>query len=306
MSFQDVGTMEINKLSEYLEVIESIDQRQMTSSSVSNEVFYRGQANYKWSLQPSLFRNNLYVAERVLLKKLEFLSPNDFIGDKFDILSKLQHYGMPTRLLDTTTNPLVALYFACKDDKSTDEDGAVFYWPNMPVVWSDDIRVKIIMESTFYNDHLFLDIGEFRERSLISLAKDYGFEVVKNYDSSKIARILSVVAVAVNPKKLNERLKAQSGTFLLFGMEATKADSNMSRGKEGCYTFKPRDNVKVEDIFITGKTIRIPYKAKTRILDELSLLGIDESSLFPDLEHKSRYVVDFIKRQYLDNYTSCI
>ncbi len=35
-----------------------------------------------------------------------------------------QHYGMPTRLLDWTTNPLVALYFACASDKDT--DGAVF------------------------------------------------------------------------------------------------------------------------------------------------------------------------------------
>lgn len=35
----------------------------------------------------------------------------------FDIMAKYQHYGMCTRLLDLTTNPLVALYLHVKTRK---------------------------------------------------------------------------------------------------------------------------------------------------------------------------------------------
>jgi hypothetical protein len=44
--------------------------------------------------------------------------------DKWEWLSIAQHHGMPTRLLDWTTNPLVAAYFACA--KQPDEDGAIY------------------------------------------------------------------------------------------------------------------------------------------------------------------------------------
>lgn len=50
-------------------------------------------------------------------------SPTEFrnLNSMFDIMTKYQHYGMCTRLLDLTTNPLVAFYFACK------KHGAVKY-----------------------------------------------------------------------------------------------------------------------------------------------------------------------------------
>lgn len=55
---------------------------------------------------------------------------NDFnnLENNFSRLSYMQHFGLPTRLLDVTTNALVALYFACQshlDSEGHETDGIV-------------------------------------------------------------------------------------------------------------------------------------------------------------------------------------
>lgn len=79
---------------------------------VSSITFYRGQANKEWDLIPRLYRENLFNQERALLEELMRIAPQEFNGlNNFSKLVKMQHYGLPTRLLDMTTNPLVALFF---------------------------------------------------------------------------------------------------------------------------------------------------------------------------------------------------
>ena len=81
-----------------------------------------------WDIEPSIFRDDMLSIEHKLMQIPLQKSPTEFrdLNSMFDIMTKYQHYGMCTRLLDLTTNPLVALYFACKKHgvvKYDTEDG---------------------------------------------------------------------------------------------------------------------------------------------------------------------------------------
>ena len=73
--------------------------------------------------------------------------PYDFNGkNTIESLVLMQHYGIPTQILDLTTNPLVALYFACDDDKNKDADGEVIIFdiPEESTCYFDSDKVTIL------------------------------------------------------------------------------------------------------------------------------------------------------------------
>jgi hypothetical protein len=98
------------------------------------ETFFRGHSNARYELTPSLLRKwdngdwQYMPSEDRLCKELLIAHHDEFIGDQFcfDRLVRMQHYGLPTRLLDISGNPLVALFFACSSGPDTPEfDGEV-------------------------------------------------------------------------------------------------------------------------------------------------------------------------------------
>lgn len=92
-------------------------------------IYYRGQLLW-WSLLPSLFRSSEWVKNEPSLNANIICSrPNDFLDchSTFDKLVKLKHFEQPSRLMDITSNPLIALYFACDVAKKTaDQIGTVY------------------------------------------------------------------------------------------------------------------------------------------------------------------------------------
>jgi len=137
----------INNVSEYLDVIR---KRGFVCC-------YRGQTQ-DWPLIPSLGRLKnrkfldglLEIEEEIVEKFTQYSYP--YLENKsisyFECLIQTQHYGLPTRLLDFTLNPLIALYFAVEENifnsegvvwgidefgqtkiPSIDEDNIIFYAP---------------------------------------------------------------------------------------------------------------------------------------------------------------------------------
>lgn len=94
---------------------------------------YRGQRR-PWKLLPSIARNRndkkLLELERVAISRFESEAASTLqevpVSD-WDWLVTAQHHGLPTRLLDWSANPLVALWFALRN---ADRSGSA------PEVWS--------------------------------------------------------------------------------------------------------------------------------------------------------------------------
>ena len=91
---------------------------------------FRGQKQH-WPLKPSVGRATSYDASRELQLFNEFrrlarpMVDRSRVADEWDWLFLAQHHGLPTRLLDWTTNPLIAAYFACQPSPKGKRDGEI-------------------------------------------------------------------------------------------------------------------------------------------------------------------------------------
>lgn len=249
------------------------------------EVFYRGHSDKnRYKLEPSLFRkdddgNYLYLEnEHILYRELIVSNSVDFQSDEYtlDKLVRMQHYSLPTRLLDITSNPLIALYFACKS--ALDEDGEViiFSMARSEVKYFDSDVASCISNLSRLpkeeKDNINLDEKEFNDQTsvkrLVHLIREE-----KPYFESKIIPDDLRKIICVKGKHSNDRISSQSGAFLLYGLDVVI------------------DEEGTPEISAT----RITVANKPTILKELDLLNINESTVFPYIENSAKYVADKYK-----------
>ena len=204
-NYYDHITFSITSLSEFVKIIESIT----TLKQYPNYYFfYRGMSNCIWELEPSLMRRMriLDTLEHDLAVEFNSEMPSVFkdSNSNFEKVASMQHYGIPTRLLDFSLNPLVALYFACSE--SFRKDGRVVF-TNNKLNHFDNKCVECISSLFLYENCINITVDSWLEKFGISVY-DYINEAYSDY--------LGCNPLFVKPPYIDYRMKNQRSVFLLF------------------------------------------------------------------------------------------
>jgi len=291
----------INNVSEYIQNISELNKKsiKLRSIPVSSMSFYRGQSNAEWPLAPRLYRENLFKFERVLITEFLRIVPHEFENmSAFDILVKMQHFGLPTRLLDTTLNPLVALFFSCYGEKQKSKDGVVYAFSNYPAHYQQNYNVAVVMKFIFQYSPYPLDILDFLDDLNKSREIQESMKASLSFANSDP---LKIPLLAVIPKLSNPRIINQDAAFLLLGMKLEKEENvnDSIRGGRLIHHYSPIDLDKnFNKIWPNphGKIFHIPFGYKKNILDELEFLGISKNKMFPELEYQAEFITNLINK----------
>ncbi|MDR4496626.1 MAG: FRG domain-containing protein [Candidatus Scalindua sp.] len=267
--------------------------------------YYRGQSKRiidGYTLQPSIGRQKkysscslqeMYRIERELLNTftnhligyVDYIPQNDW-----ERLSLAQHHGLPTRFMDWTTNPLVALYFSCRSTKSNEDrkslDSAVYVLTQEPKLYSDlkeeeeekinrkrlkeprksesgeELRDEMI-ENDPYEDYPIDDINEKGEGGQI----DSEEEEEKKWEELPLLNPFEITQnIIYEPPHASTRIRAQDGVLL------------------ACYA--PLKVLEEKDYV----EIIIKHEAHAEMRQRLEQYGMFDKQLFPGLDGIAKWL----------------
>jgi hypothetical protein len=249
----------VPEVTSFLEFCNLLKQR-CSGDDAYLRYFFRGHSQKNKKLVPSVYRNNNIKFETLMFHEAVRKNSYEFTTDMstFDQLVKMQHYELPTRLLDITTNPLVALYFACKEHEDIDGEFFIFSMMEDQIHFYDSDEICILsnlakcpIESNFTRE---------KERLVYNVQQDK-----HNFNGGDLNVEDTNKVLCVLPKLNNERIIRQQGAFFVFGM------GDESKEQPAELTDKPTK-------------IIISAKSKKEILSDLQILGINEAVLFPETD----------------------
>ncbi|MGN0547023.1 MAG: FRG domain-containing protein [Acutalibacteraceae bacterium] len=270
--------------------------------------FYRGVSSTDFEIKCGLQRYDFELYESEMINNFYSKSPADFNGCKsdFEMIAKMQHYGLPTRFVDFTTNPLVAVWFACQPQTNDNfsSDGLIYIAYNNIKMKKKliDIICKLALEE---DGPIFP--GKFY-RVLDKYERKYYFECISSgffspfimppYISKRQINQQSVFGVCINSiKRVNHREnvienvtpKNRSKSIALLNKDFDPADflSIKSELEDFQSVYGGTHYIKIE----------IAKDAKEEILSELSFRGITKEFIYPDLNNISDKIkVEFVQR----------
>lgn len=225
---------------------------------------YRGMEECSFNLTSTLNRLGESHLEKHLLRNFRKYSQQSIRLEYTSIwnwLALAQHHGLPTRLLDWTYSPLVALHFATADFTNYHQDG---------MIWA----INYVDTKTYLPDQLTLIIEE--EGSHIFTAEMLDRTVTRLPQLSILKK--EPFAIFFEPPSIDQRIVNQYAVFSMMSQPNTTIS----------------DWVKDKDVKYFQ--IIIPADLKWEIRDKLDQANINERVLFPGLDGLAKW----LKRHYRD------
>lgn len=219
-------------------------------------LWFRGQGKDYEKLQPKLLRNvnGIDLEESIFYRFQSQAIPllDSIPNSYFEWLFVMQHFGLPTRLLDWSTDALIALSFAVMNRREGQDYNAVVYCLE-PYKLNNEFRVNYEKPERFLPNIIMSEVETI-----------FGLKGTKHY---------RFPLACVGPLN-NIRIVAQKGAFTIFPAR-----------KNEDISLKHLSNL---GDFITS--IEIDKASIPQIQNELRKLGITQNSIYPSLENLSSMI----------------
>ncbi|MGA7523417.1 MAG: FRG domain-containing protein [Acidobacteriaceae bacterium] len=260
-----VSKVRVRSLPEYLEFIEQ------AQTQVDHSLWYRGCGSALHQLLPSLYRHQklttpeeLSELERLLMTRFRQRSVpyhDRPLIDDWDALFFMQHYGVPTRLLDWTENPFIALHFALMGAQKTPTPAGRMRFQSDAAIW--------VLDPVSWNRHALSHV------SFDGGVLSPGDEAIKGYRPTPKFAGMHNQPVALYGAHNSATIVAQQGVFTIFGRDT-----------------KPMEQVLRDDTFPANCLMKIIVQKSLISKMRKSLLnhGITESVVFPSLDGLAREI----------------
>lgn len=238
---------------------------------IERPLWYRGAGDSAYKLLPSLFRHKGRSGKKAMselesdlnetfrMRSFPYTEAFRWTDHAWDQLFFMQHYRVPTRLLDWSGSPLVSLHFALTSGATLENgkpktDAAV--WVLDPVAWN-----KAVYSDTGFEGGILSP----RDARLSRYSTEEVYQSTTN-----------IPPVALRGAHNSARIVAQQGYFTIFGPESTAMEDIYLGQKSAAGARVFPDDCLVK--FVVPKE-RIPT-----LKEEMFSLGIAETAIYPDLE----------------------